>query len=99
MFNSAYTHNHNLNISSGTEKTKYLLALNHIDQDGNIHVINVGNVNNFDIDGNTLVYQYKLVLVADVNFPDNEPITIKITEARETFNNNILNFKIKVLKN
>ena len=35
LFNSAYTHNHNLNISSGTEKTKYLLALNHIDQDGN----------------------------------------------------------------
>ena len=26
LFNSAYTHNHNLNISSGTEKTKYLLA-------------------------------------------------------------------------
>ena len=68
-------------------------------QDGNIHVINIGNVNTFDIDGNTFVYQYKLILVADINFPDNEPVTIKITEARETFNNNILNFKIKVLKN
>ncbi|RXG32268.1 SusC/RagA family TonB-linked outer membrane protein [Leeuwenhoekiella marinoflava] len=35
LFNSAFTHNHNFNITSGTEKTKYLLALNHIDQEGN----------------------------------------------------------------
>ncbi|KJD34790.1 hypothetical protein PK35_01065 [Tamlana nanhaiensis] len=35
LYNNAFTHNHNFNISSGTDKTKYLLSLNHIDQEGN----------------------------------------------------------------
>ncbi len=35
LYNSAFTHNHNFNISSGNENTKYLLALNHLDQEGN----------------------------------------------------------------
>ena len=35
LYNSAFTHNHNFNISSGTENTRYLLAFNHLDQEGN----------------------------------------------------------------
>jgi len=34
LYNSSLTHNHNFNISSGTEKSKYILSLNHIDQEG-----------------------------------------------------------------
>lgn len=35
LYNSAFTHNHNFNLSSGTENTRYLLAFNHLDQEGN----------------------------------------------------------------
>jgi TonB-dependent starch-binding outer membrane protein SusC len=35
LYNSAFTHNHNFNIASGNEKTRYLLAFNHLDQEGN----------------------------------------------------------------
>ncbi|WP_209402784.1 TonB-dependent receptor [Pseudozobellia sp. WGM2] len=35
LYNSAISQNHNVNISSGTENTRYLLSLNHIDQEGN----------------------------------------------------------------
>ncbi|SHI58419.1 SusC/RagA family TonB-linked outer membrane protein [Pseudozobellia thermophila] len=35
LYNSAISQNHNINISSGNENTRYLLSLNHIDQEGN----------------------------------------------------------------
>ncbi len=35
LYNSAFTHNHNVNISGGDDNTKYLLALNYLDQEGN----------------------------------------------------------------
>lgn len=35
LYNSAFSQNHNFSISSGTERTKYMLSLNHIDQEGN----------------------------------------------------------------
>ncbi|MFD0990158.1 SusC/RagA family TonB-linked outer membrane protein [Mariniflexile jejuense] len=35
LYNSAFTHNHNFNLSSGNENTRYLLAFNHLDQEGN----------------------------------------------------------------
>lgn len=33
-YGNSFSQNHNINISSGTEKTKFLIALNHIDEDG-----------------------------------------------------------------
>lgn len=35
LYNSAFTHNHNVNVSSGNENSRYLLSLNYIDQEGN----------------------------------------------------------------
>ncbi|MFL1013440.1 SusC/RagA family TonB-linked outer membrane protein [Flavisericum labens] len=35
LYNSAFTHNHSINLSGGDDNTKYLLAVNHIDQEGN----------------------------------------------------------------
>lgn len=35
LYNSAFTHNHNFSVSGGTEDTRYLLAVNHLDQEGN----------------------------------------------------------------
>ncbi|WNH12678.1 SusC/RagA family TonB-linked outer membrane protein [Thalassobellus suaedae] len=35
LYNSAFTHSHNFNISGGSEDTRYLLAVNHLDQEGN----------------------------------------------------------------
>ncbi len=35
LYNSAFTHNHNVTVSSGSEKSRYILSLNHIDQEGN----------------------------------------------------------------
>ncbi|WP_308991108.1 TonB-dependent receptor [Mariniflexile litorale] len=35
LFNSAFTYNHNFNISGGSDNTKYLLAFNQLDQEGN----------------------------------------------------------------
>jgi TonB-linked SusC/RagA family outer membrane protein len=35
LYNSAFSHNHNFNVSGGTENTKYLLAVNHLNQEGN----------------------------------------------------------------
>ncbi|MCY1721962.1 TonB-dependent receptor [Prolixibacteraceae bacterium Z1-6] len=34
LYQTAYTQNHNFNISGGTETTKYLLGLNYLDQEG-----------------------------------------------------------------
>ncbi len=34
VYNASFSHNHNFNISSGNEKTKYLFSVNHIDDDG-----------------------------------------------------------------
>ncbi|WP_394707621.1 SusC/RagA family TonB-linked outer membrane protein [uncultured Draconibacterium sp.] len=34
LFNSGFTHNHNFNIGGGTKDTKYLLAMNYLDQEG-----------------------------------------------------------------
>ena len=68
-------------------------------QDGNYHIIDIGNNNEFNIDGNTYVYQYKLIIIADVNFPDNESITLSLNESVDEFNPNLMEFKIKVLEN
>lgn len=35
LYNDAFTHNHNVNVSSGNENSRYLLSLNYIDQEGN----------------------------------------------------------------
>ncbi|MFI1743293.1 SusC/RagA family TonB-linked outer membrane protein [Thalassobellus sediminis] len=35
LYNSAFSHSHNVNVSGGNENAKYLLALNHFDQEGN----------------------------------------------------------------
>ncbi len=35
LYNSAFNHNHSINVSGGDENTKYLLAFNHLDQEGN----------------------------------------------------------------
>lgn len=35
LYNSAFSHNHNFNVTGGTENTKYLLAVNHLNQEGN----------------------------------------------------------------
>ena len=34
LYNSAFTHNHNLNVSSGNENSRYLLSVNYLDQEG-----------------------------------------------------------------
>ncbi|MGM8363206.1 SusC/RagA family TonB-linked outer membrane protein [Flavobacterium sp. ARAG 55.4] len=34
VYNSSFSHNHDFNISSGNDKTKYLFSINHIDQEG-----------------------------------------------------------------
>lgn len=34
VYKSSFTHNHDFNITSGTEKTKYIFSVNHIDQEG-----------------------------------------------------------------
>ncbi|WP_297091824.1 TonB-dependent receptor [uncultured Draconibacterium sp.] len=34
LFNNGFTHNHNFNIGGGTQTTKYLLAVNYLDQEG-----------------------------------------------------------------
>ncbi|MFG6687280.1 SusC/RagA family TonB-linked outer membrane protein [Mariniflexile sp. HNIBRBA6329] len=35
LYNSAFSHNHNFNVSGGTENTRYLFAVNYLDQEGN----------------------------------------------------------------
>ena len=35
LYNSAFTHNHNVTVSSGNENSRYIFTLNHIDQEGN----------------------------------------------------------------
>ena len=45
------------------------------------------------------MYQYKLIIIADVNFPDNESITLSLNESVDEFNPNLMEFKIKVLEN
>ncbi len=35
LYNGAFTKNHNVNVTGGTENTKYLVAVNHFDQEGN----------------------------------------------------------------
>lgn len=35
LYNSAFTHNHNFNVTGGTEDTRYLISVNHLDQEGN----------------------------------------------------------------
>ncbi|KQB43809.1 putative outer membrane protein [Flavobacterium daejeonense] len=34
VYKSSFSHNHDFNITSGNEKTKYVFAINHLDQDG-----------------------------------------------------------------
>lgn len=34
VYKSSFTHNHDFNITSGNEKTKYVFSVNHIDQEG-----------------------------------------------------------------
>jgi len=34
VYGNSFSHNHNVSIMNGNEKTKYLLALNHMDEDG-----------------------------------------------------------------
>ena len=34
VYKSSFSHNHDFNISSGNDKTKYLFSINHIDQEG-----------------------------------------------------------------
>jgi TonB-dependent starch-binding outer membrane protein SusC len=34
VYKSSFSHNHNFNISSGNEKTKYIFSVNHLDQEG-----------------------------------------------------------------
>lgn len=34
VYKSSFSHNHDFNISSGNEKTKYIFSVNHIDQEG-----------------------------------------------------------------
>lgn len=33
-YGNSFSHNHNLNISNGNNKTKYIISLNHVDNDG-----------------------------------------------------------------
>ncbi|WP_370479163.1 SusC/RagA family TonB-linked outer membrane protein [Tamlana flava] len=35
LYNSAFSHNHNVSVTGGTEDTKYLFAINYFDQEGN----------------------------------------------------------------
>jgi hypothetical protein len=57
------------------------------------HIIDIGDNNEFNLEGNSFVYHYKIILIADVNFPDNEPINLSLNE----FKDNLL--EIKVLNN
>lgn len=34
VYKSSFSHNHNFNISSGNDKTKYIFSVNHLDQEG-----------------------------------------------------------------
>ena len=34
VYGASFSHNHNLNISSGNDKTKYIFSINHVDDDG-----------------------------------------------------------------
>lgn len=34
VWGDSFSHNHNFNISSGTENTKYIISINHVDDDG-----------------------------------------------------------------
>ncbi|WP_163717762.1 SusC/RagA family TonB-linked outer membrane protein [Mangrovibacterium lignilyticum] len=34
VYGNSFSHSHNFNISSGTDKTKYIFSVNHVDEDG-----------------------------------------------------------------
>ena len=59
IFNTGYSQEHNLSVSGGSKRVKYLTSLGYLD--------NKGVMNRFDIDSSTKKFNFRANMEADVN--------------------------------